>query len=169
MRSPKSGIPSIAHANVILRVRSEYPVFLEPSGYSARPREGSQMIRGVAGVCAGLIAWFLIATAMNLVLRFSWPGYAASELSFTFSLAMLLARLVLGALSSLCAGFVAAWVIGRHGFAATILGTVLTVLFIPIHFALWEKFPLWYHLIFLGSLLPFTLAGSRLNARSSSA
>ena len=123
------------------------------------------MIRAVAGVCAGLIVWFVVATVLNLLLRVSWPGYAESEMSFTFTLGMLLTRLVLGVLSSLCAGFVATWITKGYAIGATVLGIVLIVVFIPIHYGLWDKFPVWYHVIFLGSLLPLTLLGARLKTR----
>ena len=124
------------------------------------------MIRGVAGVCAGLIAWFIVATVTNLLLRVSWPGYAESEVSLTFTFGMLLARLVLGVLSSICAGFVVAWITKGYGIATKVLGIVLIVIFIPVHYGLWDKFPLWYHLIFLASLLPLTLLGARLKTQS---
>jgi hypothetical protein len=38
------------------------------------------------------------------------------------------------------------------------------VLFIPIHIQLWDKFPIWYHLFFLVSLVPLSILGGRLVA-----
>src|ERR1700737_4186278 len=123
------------------------------------------MIRAVAGVCAGLIVWFVLPPIINVLLRVSWPGYAEAEMSVAFPLGMLLARLVLGMLSSICAGFVLAWITKAYGIAATVLGFVLIVIFIPVHYGLWDKFPVWYHLIFLASLIPLTLLGARLKAQ----
>jgi hypothetical protein len=34
-------------------------------------------------------------------------------------------------------------------------------LFVPVHVGLWATFPVWYHLLFLGSLVPLVLAGAR--------
>jgi len=48
------------------------------------------MARGIASVVAGLVAWTVVATAANLLLRFAWPGYAATEIPMTFTLGMLL-------------------------------------------------------------------------------
>jgi hypothetical protein len=124
-----------------------------------------QMIRKVAGIAAGLIVWFIVATIVNLLFRTSWPGYAEVEIAMTFTPAMMVARLLLGALSSLCAGFAVAGITKANGRAAKVLGALLTVLFIPVHYGLWDKFPLWYHLIFLASLFPFTLVGSYLSRR----
>lgn len=119
----------------------------------------------IGAAVAAVITWFLVATVLNLALRACWPHYHEAELAFNFTLAMKLARLVLGAISSLGAGFVAAWIgRGRIG-AATLTGIVLLGLFIPGHYRIWSKFPVWYHLTFLVSLLPLTLLGVTLFRR----
>jgi hypothetical protein len=38
-------------------------------------------------------------------------------------------------------------------------GLILLVAFIPQHIALWNSFPVWYHLTFLLSLVPLTYLG----------
>jgi hypothetical protein len=124
-----------------------------------------RMIRTIAGIVAGLVAWIIVATIGNLMLRVAWPGYAEAEISMMFTLAMMVARLLLGALSSLCAGFVAAW-ITKNGTGAKVLGIIVTAMFIPVHYLLWDKFPLWYHVIFLASLFPLTLLGAKLSQRA---
>jgi hypothetical protein len=50
--------------------------------------------------------------------------------------------------------------------AAIAVGISLIVFFIPVHIRLWDKFPVWYHLFFLISLIPLSFVGSRI-ARSS--
>ena len=123
------------------------------------------MIKTIAGIAGGLIIWFMVATIVNLLFRVSWPGYAEAEISMTFSLAMMAARLLLGALSSLCAGWAVARITNGNGAAAKVLGIVVTVLFVPVHYGLWDKFPVWYHAIFLASLFPFTVLGAKLLQR----
>jgi uncharacterized protein (DUF983 family) len=78
---------------------------------------------------------------------------------------MMAARLVLGALSSVCAGFVVAWVTKSSGMAAKVFGIMLIVMFIPVHYGLWDKFPVWYHVTFLVSLLPLALVGANLKTQ----
>jgi hypothetical protein len=39
---------------------------------------------------------------------------------------------------------------------------LLLALFVPVHVGLWAKFPLWYHVVFLGSLIPLVLLGGKL-------
>ena len=123
------------------------------------------MMKTIAAVLAGLITWVLVATAVNLLLRASWPHYHAAEIAFNFTLGMMMARLALGALSSVCGGFVVAWVAKVDGAAVKLTGVALLVLFIPNHYLLWHKFPLWYHLTFLISLFPLTMMGAKLKAR----
>ena len=119
-----------------------------------------QVTRGLAGVATGLVAWVLIATAGNLLLRFSWPAYAAVEKAMSFTLGMLTARLALGAVSSLGAGFAVAWITRRNAVAAWCLVALLLAIFIPVHYTLWHRFTAWYHVLFLASLVLFTLLGA---------
>ena len=116
----------------------------------------------VAAVIVGLVTWILVATIVNFPLRAWWPHYHEAETAFNFTLGMKLVRLALGALASVCSGFVAAWIANGRRPAAIALGILLLVLFIPNHYLLWEKFPVWYHLTFLVSLFPLTLLGAML-------
>ena len=124
------------------------------------------VFKTVGVVIAALITWFLVATVLNLALRAWWPHYHEAEIAFNFSLGMKLVRLALGALSSLAAGFVAASIGNGRMRAAMLTGIVLLGLFIPGHYRIWDKFPVWYHLTFLVSLLPLTLLGAALNRRA---
>jgi hypothetical protein len=120
----------------------------------------ARMLRAIGGIAGGLFAWVVVATVGNRVLRAAWPGYAAVEVAMNFTLAMLLLRLLLGALSSLCAGFFAAWIARGNRVAITVLAGLLLVAFIPVHYTLWERFPVWYHLTFLLSLVAVTVLGA---------
>src|SRR5215467_8774199 len=124
------------------------------------------IFKTVGAVIAALVTWFFIATVVNLALRAWWPHYHEAEAAFNFTFAMKLARLFLGAISSLGAGFVATWIGKCRMRAAIVTGIVLLGLFIPGHYLLWSKFPVWYHLTFLVSLLPLTLLGAALNHRA---
>jgi hypothetical protein len=77
---------------------------------------------------------------------------------------MAIARLFVGAISSLSAGVVAAWITNRSVLAIKFLSSVLLVLFLPV-ITLWERFPPWYHVVFLTSLPAFTLLGGLLYPR----
>jgi hypothetical protein len=121
------------------------------------------IFKTTGAVAAALVTWIGVATVLNLPLRTSWPHYHEAETAFNFTFTMKLARLALGALSSLSAGFVAAWISKSRMRAAMLTGVILLGLFIPDHYLLWSKFPVWYHLTFLVSLVPLTLLGAVLH------
>ena len=127
------------------------------------PSSSHAIFKTVGAVIAALFTWFFVATVLNLALRAWWPHYHEAEAAFNFTFAMKITRLVLGAISSLAAGFVAAWIDKNRMRAATLTGIILLGLFIPGHYRIWDKFPVWYHLSFLVSLLPLTLLGAALN------
>lgn len=123
---------------------------------------GAQMLRTVTGIVAGVIVWFIAATILNLSLRVLWPAYAEVEMAMKFTFAMMIARLVVGGLSSLAAGFAAAWIANGNARAVKVLAALLVALFVPVHYFLWDKFPIWYHLTFFVSLVLFPLLGGAL-------
>jgi ABC-type lipoprotein release transport system permease subunit len=118
------------------------------------------MLRKIGGVVGGVVAWFFVTNVGNRILHATWPGYSQAEVAMTFTLGMSIARLF-GAVSSLSAGFVAAWITNRSMFAIKSLAGVLLVMFLPV-ILLWERFPPWYHLVFLTSLPVVTLLGGLL-------
>jgi hypothetical protein len=121
------------------------------------------MLRMIGGAVAGVIAWFVVVTVLNLGLRFGWHDYAAVEKAMTFTLPMMIARLSESGISSIVCGVVAA-IISRDRFRAPLLaGVILLVPFVYWHFfVLWHRFPIWYHLTFLSSLIILSLLGGRL-------
>jgi hypothetical protein len=118
-------------------------------------------IRLAGGVIAGLVIWIAGVTLLNLGLRHGLPGYAGVEKAMTFTLPMLIARLAISAVSSLASGYGAAR-LGHGRRAATITGVILLLVFLPVHYMLFDRFPLWYHLVFLVSLPVLSIAGGAL-------
>jgi Na+/H+ antiporter NhaA len=126
---------------------------------------GAAITRGIAGVAGGLVVWMLVATLGNLGLRFAWTGYADVEKEMTFTLAMLFGRLAVGAVASFFAGAVVSWIAKRNNRVVAIFAGVLFALFIPVHYELWSRFPLWYHVAFFVSLIVMPLIGALLYRR----
>jgi uncharacterized protein (DUF983 family) len=46
--------------------------------------------------------------------------------------------------------------------AALMPGILLLLLFIPQHILLWDKFPVWYPMTFLSSLIPLSYLGGKI-------
>jgi len=125
-------------------------------------------LRTIWGAILGPIVWLALATALNLVLRYTWHDYAMVEKAMTFTVPMMAARLTVSGIGSLVGG-VAAAAVGRNRVASPLLaGLILLAIFAPFHLTIWPKFPIWYHLTFLISLPVLSLLGGRL-ARSQSA
>jgi len=122
------------------------------------------MARDILGVIAGLAVWIAIAGVAGVTMRSAWPDYASVADAMTFTLPMMFARLAIGACATLGAGWVAAVIARRSLLAGVTVGLLLILVFVPQHLLLWNKFPVWYHLTFLVSLLPLACLGGQIGA-----
>jgi hypothetical protein len=120
------------------------------------------MVRSIGGVLLGAVGWVAIATLGNWVLRVVLPGYSQVEKDMAFTLPMQISRLALGLVASLGAGALCALVAGQRRVPPGVLGAIMVALFLPVHYELWDKFPVWYHLFFLITLAPAVIAGALL-------
>jgi hypothetical protein len=117
------------------------------------------MKRSVLALVVGFVVWWLVASLLDRGLRFGFAGYAAAEPAMAFTLGMKIARLILGALSSLAAGATTRLIAPSKAALPWVLGVILLAMFIPVHVGLWTRFPVWYHLTFLGTLAPLVALG----------
>jgi len=117
------------------------------------------MVKAIIANVAGLVAWIAVVAVAGVLMRSSWPAYSRVADEMTFTLPMMLARLSIGALATLAAGWVTAAIVARPMLVRLMPGLVLLAAFIPQHIALWNNFPVWYHLTFLLSLVPLTYLG----------
>jgi hypothetical protein len=120
------------------------------------------MKRSILALVAAFVAWAAVATVLNFGLRVGLEGYAAAEPRMSFTLAMMVARLVIGASASLVAGAVAGRIAPAGSRTPWVFAAAMLALFIPGHIRLWQHFPVWYHLTFLVTLVPLIVVGSRL-------
>jgi hypothetical protein len=120
------------------------------------------MKRSILACLAGLLTWAVVVTLINRVLRLSLPNYTAAEHTLQFTLAMKWARLVMAVATSVVAGIVTGWISQSSRWAPLIVGSVVLAMFLPFHIAIWSKFPAWYHLTFLLTIIPAVLVGALL-------
>ncbi len=123
------------------------------------------MKRSILACLAGLLMWFVVVTVINRVLRLSLPNYTAAEHTLQFTLGMKWARLLMAIVTSLVAGAVTRWISPSSRWAPLIVGSVVLAMFAPWHIANWSKFPAWYHLTFLLTIIPAVLVGALLPPR----
>ena len=122
------------------------------------------MKRSILACLAGLLAWIVVVTVINRVLRLSLLNYTAAEQTLQFTLGMKWARLLMAIVTSLVAGAVTGWISASSRRAPLIVGSVVLAMFVPLHIAIWSKFPVWYHLTFLLTIIPAVLVGALLPA-----
>ena len=124
------------------------------------------MVKAVVAVVAGLAVWIALVTVAGLIMRLSWPAYASVAAAMTFTLPMLIARLSISAVATVAMGCATAFLAPRSTLVQVMPGVILLLAFIPEHINLWNVFPVWYHLVFLLTLVPLTYLGGRLSPRA---
>jgi len=131
------------------------------------------MLRIILGVIAGFIAWSIVWVGSDQVLISSSPGWygnhqyafqaaMVNQTSFTPDPTILMMHLARAAIISIMAGFLAAFIARESRRAPLILGVLLLLFGIAVQAFAWSYLPIWYHLTFLGMLIPFTVLGGRL-------
>jgi hypothetical protein len=120
------------------------------------------MARSILAFIVGLVVWVLVASVLNRGLRLAFGGYAAAEPQMAFTHGMMAARLVLGAVAAVINA-----VAPSNARVVWVLGVFLLAAFIPVHVRLWPQFPVWYHLVFLGTLVPLVVLGATFVSKGS--
>ena len=107
------------------------------------------------GLAVGLATAVAIGAASFFALQTLWPAYAAAVPDKSFTLSMLMTRLLLGVLSTAAAACVATRIAMDDGRTAWRLGVLFLAVSLPNHmFAVWDDYPAWYHVVYLGYLVP---------------
>jgi|HubBroStandDraft_6_1064221.scaffolds.fasta_scaffold135458_3 hypothetical protein len=126
-----------------------------------RNTQMSAILKGIGALIVALVVWFVVATIIHRLMCVLWPAYAVATPLLVFTLPMKIARLALGAFCTVIAAATSRR-LSAVRWLPLVLGCALLALFLPEHYKLWNRFPLWYHLTFLCSLIPLALLGARL-------
>lgn len=117
-------------------------------------------MKTLTALLSGYILWTILWFAGNAGLRAAGilPSKATQPLA---ALQPLLALLSVALVCSLVGGFVAA-AVSRSSSTLTIpaLGILLFATGCFVQSTVWHLMPIWYHLVFLGLLIPATLLGA---------
>lgn len=120
------------------------------------------MLKIILGVVAGFFVWSILWVGTDAVLKSAWTYYSRSVEAMSFSSAMLIVPLILSAVCSIIAGYIAAKISNENSKSPLFLGVLLLIAGIFAQMSVWEKIPLWYHLTFWILLIPATVLGGRL-------
>lgn len=118
--------------------------------------------RPIAGLIVGILCAVGIARLAFAALQSVWPEYAAAVPDKAYTLAMLWARLGVAALLTLLSA-AAATLVAADRRVAWALGSLFLVVSLPSHLHfVWADYPVWYHAVYLLSLVPIAWLGGRL-------
>jgi hypothetical protein len=131
------------------------------------------MVKIVLGVIAGFVAWSILWVGSDQVLMVSAPTwYGAHQLDlelaratqepFSADSTILLFNLFRGVIVTIMSGFLAAFIANENRRTPLILGVLLLLVGIGVEAMYWNQIPIWYHLVFLGMLIPVTILGGKL-------
>lgn len=119
-------------------------------------------MRKLIAVVMGYFLWSACWVGFNAALRNM--GILPEDVSQPLeSVGRLLALLTGSVLASVLAGYAVVRIIGKASVvAASVLGLLLLTTGIFVQAQYWPLMPVWYHLSFLGLLIPACLCGARL-------
>ena len=115
--------------------------------------------RLVAGLVLGWATSWVVLNGGFALLRASWPDYGLADPEKAYTLTMLLVRLLIFSLMIAATSCVATLVAGGKRFP-WITGGLILALSIPPHLYpgyVWEDYPVWYHIVYLLSILPIAV------------
>ena len=117
------------------------------------------MLRVIGAIVAGFVVWTVLFLGSNSLLSIATPDSFNPDGS-TDSAALLVLVLILSMVYSVVSGWLTARIAQAKALGSSVaLGVVLLVVGIGVQMQYWEVMPLWYHLLFLGALLPAVLVG----------
>jgi hypothetical protein len=117
----------------------------------------------IASLLVGVAVFATLGNLGFVALTTLWPAYAAADPDKTFSVAMLLSRLTVGALSTAGAACIATIVATENGRVTWWLGWIFLAISLPVHLHfVWSDYPVWYHVVYLSYLMPIAVLTGRI-------
>ena len=128
------------------------------------------MLRVILGVIAGFIAWSILWVGSDQVIMMMSPGWYGAhqeafqkamfnKTEFTPDNTILIMHLVRAVIITLMSGFLAAFIARGNRNALLGLGILLFLFGAMVQFMAWSYIPIWYHIVFLGLLIPMSILG----------
>ena len=136
------------------------------------PASSSRTLLAAGAVAAGFVLWSAVFLGGSAGVRTLLPE-VHDDSGATRDTAALLCHLLASAIASLLAGFLTARLRARWAPIGPVktrgsvwaLALLLLAVGIPVQVSAWQSLPVWYHLTFLGLLVPLTVLGGRIGRR----
>ncbi|MDH5235799.1 MAG: hypothetical protein OEW77_12660 [Gemmatimonadota bacterium] len=121
------------------------------------------MLRALSSIAIGFAVWTALFLGGNAMIARFLPGQEPGSGASGSGTGTLLLTLALSILFSIVAGWVTFKVDRVRALGSSLgLGATLLIIGVVVQYQYWDRMPLWYHLGFLGSLVPGVLLGYRL-------
>jgi hypothetical protein len=130
------------------------------------------MLRIILGVIVGFVAWSILWVGSDQALisfsewyanhQYAFQAAVTNQTSFSPDTTIMLMHLVRAAIISIMAGFLAAMIAGENRKTPLALGVVLLLFGAFVQAMVWSYIPIWYHIVFLGLLIPLTILGGKM-------
>ena len=126
------------------------------------------MAAKILAVFVGVVVWSLLWVAVNAGLQATMPGSFGDD-GMTASQGVLLILLACSVAASLVSGYATSRMAptAKPGHVLW-TGGVLLAIGTGVQGSVWSQMPVWYHLIFLGLLLPLNVLGGWLQRAKAS-
>lgn len=126
----------------------------------------SKTLRAPLAVFAGMAVWTILWVSGTAGTAALFPDDVVEGQALT-NVAILVWFITFGSLLSILAGFLTARLAPSKPMRLVwILALIQLALGLYFEISYWELMPVWYHLVFLALIVPTTLLGGRLFARS---
>jgi cytochrome bd-type quinol oxidase subunit 2 len=112
----------------------------------------------IYGVLTGLVVYTIIGLLGLYLLRISWAGYAIASKDKSYTVEMLLCRLLVALVAAVIAGISTVKITNDKGKTAWLVGAILFCVAAYIHLCTmtWKDYPVWYHVAYLLPIIPVT-------------
>ena len=134
-------------------------------GKSAIP----DILKVLCNILFGIGIFLALEISANTLAHLYWPDYSLASPSHSYTLIMLLSRLGVGIFITAFSSWIATRVGRSIKNVPMNIGLALLLCSIILHVYEWSHYPPWYHIAWLGSIMPSAILGGRLGAYSARA
>jgi hypothetical protein len=107
------------------------------------------------GIITGLIIYAIIGLLGLYLLKICWVGYNIASLDKSYTIQMLLSRLLVATLASVTAGISGSKIANDKGKSSWFVAVIVFCIAGYTHFVLvWTDYPVWYHFAYLLPIIP---------------
>jgi hypothetical protein len=107
------------------------------------------------GIITGLIIYALIGLLGMYILKMGWADYKIASVDKSYTIQMLLSRLLVAIFASVAAGICGSKIANDKGKSSWFVAVIVFCIAGYIHFVrVWADYPVWYHFAYLLPIIP---------------